>query len=208
MLPAAAVAIGLAFGLAAGTDRADRAATQVPEMAVLGLITSAANVPTPAPEPGGADVVRVDPDSVPAPAVQGFTGDNSQAPQPGTYSGRVTKDSAGDVGRLRSWLIERRCTGSAECIYTVTRTLPDGPTQTGRLVRQSDGWHVTFPAYAFPCRCPGTGERSIYATRGSYVMQFNPDGRAAVAHGVISYRSRECGDAHRLTDWSFSLSEV
>jgi hypothetical protein len=140
--------------------------------------------------------------------VRGFAGDRGRAPAAGFLRARAIRDNAGDAGRVRSWQIKKHCRSSTSCRYTMTRFIPDGPTQTASLLPEADGWHVTYPTIAFHCFCPGTGERTIYRTRTSYVLRFGASARPVLAHEAFSYWSRECPYALQLTEWSAVRANV
>ncbi|MFL5895517.1 MAG: hypothetical protein ACJ76Z_10465 [Thermoleophilaceae bacterium] len=103
----------------------------------------------------------------------------------------------------RSWGIAKHCGRGSACTYTMTRSVAGGPDQTGQLVRESDGWHVTFPTTTFPCRCP-SGAPTVYSSSASYVVRFDLADRTAVADEVHRYAS-PCAHYVSRLEWRASL---
>jgi uncharacterized RDD family membrane protein YckC len=144
-------------------------------------------------------------------AVPGYVGDNSQAPAVGTFSAQATlngapvSDPATGKPMLRTWRIDRSCTGAASCTYKMERVVPAVGTESGPLVQATDGWHIDFPTHSFRATCPGSTALMTVMRRASFVLHFDAGGRSAQAHESTRFQSHGCGALITRLEWNASL---
>jgi uncharacterized RDD family membrane protein YckC len=144
--------------------------------------------------------------------VPGFAGDNSQGPVEGTFTatallhGQPVIESGGKP-MTRTWRFSKACSSASACTWTIVRQVPAIGEEKGELHPAADGWHVNFPTHAFKTRChEGDSDLANALRRATFVIHFEPGGRALEANERTLWHSKTCGEFIDGFEWRASVA--
>lgn len=138
--------------------------------------------------PNHAPLARVF--NVPPPVisgVHGFSGNIGSPPAYGEWNGSETTETS--IGYSNSWpgrhvhrtlIVQRECVAKS-CRPVLWLELKGEPSESAPLVKESDGWHATFPIRMFTCQQRPDGTWIRWPQHSYMVFRFANGGRVIEA---------------------------